>query len=114
MEKQKLRITAKSERRAKFSVHFMGVKLAVGFGRDSGAKIGYNARLISGDISTGGSRANWVVIVDAGSVFEIEVDKEFYTKNKNRIREWDMQEIDNFTVSKERADEIVRMANNLE
>lgn len=96
MEKIKLRITAREENCRKFAIIFMNVKLAVAFGRDSDAKVGYNARLISGHINSGGSAKNWYCYCTAGTVFELEVDKEFYLKNKNRIKKWDIEEIENF------------------
>lgn len=114
MENIKLRITAKEDNHRKFAVVFMNKKLAVAFGRDSGAKVGYDARLISGDIDSGGSRANWYCLVKAGSIFELEVDKEFYLKNKNRIKKWDIEEIEEFSISKARADEALAVSQNLE
>ena len=114
MEKQKLRITALECNQRRFAVVFMGVKVAVSFNRDSGAKVGYDARMISGDIGSGGSRANWFCWVDKDSVFELEVDKEFYLKNKNRIKKWKIEELDEFSMSKERADSLKAMNDNLE
>lgn len=113
-EKIKLRITAKSDNYRKFAVVFMGVKVAVAFGRDSGAKVGYEARMLEGKIDSGGSRANWHCWVAEGSVFEVEVDREFYRKNKNRIKKWDMEEIDEFTMTTERSKMLENMGNNLE
>jgi len=113
-EKIKVRITAREDNCRKFAVVFMGVKVAVAFGRDSGAKVGYNARMISGNISSGGSRVNWYCQVDAGSVFELEVDAEFFRKNRNRIKKWDIEVIDDFTQTKARADDLVKMSDNLE
>jgi hypothetical protein len=110
----KVRITAKEGVTRKFAVVFMGVKLAVAFGRDSGAKVGYNATLISGDIGSGGSRVNWHCYVAEGAVFELEVDAEFYRKNKNRIKKWDIEEIEQFSVSKERSEALLKMAANIE
>jgi len=114
MTTQKVRITAKEDNKRKFAVVFMNVKVAVAFDRDSGAKVGYEARMISGDIDSGGSRKNWYCIVKEGSVFEIEVDAEFYNKNKNRIKKWDIEEITEWTLSKERSDELKAMDDNLE
>lgn len=114
METIKLRITAKEDNCRKFAVIFMNKKVAVAFGRDSGAKIGYDARMISGNISSGGSRINWHCKVAAGSVFELEVDKEFYEKNKNRIKKWEIEEIKEFSASKERTDEAFLVSENLE
>ena len=114
MEKQKVRITAKEDNHRKFAVVFMNVKVAVAFGRDSGGKIGYDARLISGEVGSGGSAKNWYCSVSEGSVFELEVDAEFFRKNKNRIKKWDIEEIDEYSVSKERADSLKAMDDNLE
>ena len=113
-EKIKLRITAREDNNRRYAVVFMDVKVAVAFGRDSGAKVGYEARMISGDIDSGGSRANWYCHVAEGSIFEIEVDRELYEKNKNRIKKWDIEELTDFSVSKERADMLQRGAENLE
>ena len=109
-----VRITAREDNHRKFAVIFMNVKLAVAFDRDSGAKVGYDARLISGDIDSGGSRANWYCSVSEGAIFELEVDKEFFEKNKNRIKKWDIEVLDKFSVSKSRADEAVAVSQNLE
>ena len=114
MTKQKLRITALSDNCKRFAVIFMGVKVAVAFGRDSGAKVGYDARLICGNIDSGGSRANWYCQVDKGTIFELEVDAEFYNKNKNRIKKWKIEELDEFTMTKERAGDLNYMKNNIE
>lgn len=114
MEKIKLRITAKSDNQRKFAVIFMGEKIAVAFGRDSGARVGYKTRMISGDIKSGGSKINWFCEVKKDSVFELEVDKEFYDKNKNRIKKWGIEEIAEFSVSKQRSDEALAVQQNLE
>lgn len=114
MKNIKLRITAKEDNKRKFAVVFMNKKIAVAFNRDSGAKVGYDARMISGEIDSGGSRANWYCLVKAGSVFELEVDEEFYQKNKNRIKKWDIEEIADFSISKARADEALAVSQNLE
>jgi len=113
-ETKKVRITALENNHRKFAVMFMGVKVAVAFSRDSGAKVGYGARLISGEIGSGGSRANWHCTVREGAIFELEVDAEFYRKNKNRITKWKIEELDDFSVSKERADALLKMADNIE
>lgn len=114
MDTQKLRITALSDNCRKYCVVFMGVKVAVAFNRDSGAKVGYDVRMISGDISSGGSRANWHCRVDQNSVFELEVDAEFYRKNKNRITKWNMEEIAEFSITKERSEKLKNMDDALE
>ena len=113
-EQIKLRIIAKEDNKRRFAVVFMGVKVAVAFDRDSGAKVGYNARMIEGNINSGGSRKNWYCIVKEGSVFELEVDKEAYKKNRNRVKKWEMKEIEDFTISKERADELKYIEDNVE
>jgi len=114
MKNQKVRITAKEDTKRRYAVVFMNVKLAVAFGRDSGAKVGYDARLISGKIGSGGSAKNWYCIAYEGSVFELEVDAEFFRKNKNRIKKWDIEEIDEYSMSKERADDLKAMDDNIE
>jgi len=110
----KIRITAKEDNRRRFAVVFMGVKVAVAFSRDSGAEIAYGARMISGEIDSGGSRKNWYCIVKEGSVFEIEVDEEAYNRNKNRIRKWEMKPIDEFSMSEEKSRLLAYAADNLE
>ena len=115
MKNQKVRITAKENNRRRFAVVFMNVKVAVAFSRDSGAKVGYDARLISGEVDSGGSAKNWYCIVYEGSVFELEVDAEFFRKNKNRIKKWDIEEIDEYSVSKERLVDLFKaMDDNME
>ena len=114
METIKLRITANQDVKRKFAVVFMGVKLAVAFGRDSGAKVGYSAILISGNIDSGGSMKNWFCKVNEGSVFELEVDSEFYSKNKNRIKNWSIVELQDYSMTKERSDNLLAMETNLE
>ena len=114
MSKTIVRITAKEDNHKRFSVDFMGVKVAVAFDRDSGAKVGYNARMIEGDIGSGGSRANWYCYIKEGSVFELEVDTEFFNKNRNRIKKWNIEVLNEFTLSKERADKLKYMEDNLE
>jgi len=114
MENVKVRITAKEDNHRKFAVVFMNQKVAVAFDRDSGAKVGYGTRMISGEIGSGGSRKNWYCTVSQGSVFELEVDKELFTKNKNRIKKWDMEIIEDFTMSEERSRMLHAGAENLE
>jgi len=114
MDMIKLRITAIEENRRKFGVVFMGTKVAVAFSRDSGAKVGYDARLISGVIRSGGSMKNWVCVVEKDSVFELAVDREFYLKNKNRIKKWKIEEIQDFTLTKERSEALLKMDEDIE
>ena len=114
MGTQKVRITALSDNCRKFAVMFMGVKVAVAFDRDSGAKVGYGAIMVFGSIGSGGSHANWYCRVDEGSIFELEVDSEFYQKNKNRITKWSIEEIEEFTITKERSNLLQKMENNIE
>jgi len=114
MNKIKVRITAKEDTHRRFAVIFMDEKVAVAFSRDSGAKVGYNACMISGEIDSGGSRANWYCIVKSGSIFELEVNEEFFNKNRGRIKKWDIEVIDDFTMTKERADASLAVSQNLE
>ena len=114
MDKVIVRITAKENNQRRYAVIFMGEKVAVAFGRDSGAKVEYRARMISGNIDSGGSAKNWFCEVEKGSVFELEVDAEAYHKNKNRIKKWDIEELDNFSITKKRADMLLDVAQNVE
>lgn len=113
-DKIKVRITAREDNHRRFAVIFMNEKVAVAFDRDSGAKIGYGTRMISGKIDSGGSRKNWYCIVKEGSIFELEVDREAFEKNKNRIKKWDIEVIDDFTMSEERSRLLQDTADNLE
>jgi len=113
-KKIKVRLTALSDNYRKFCVVFMNIKLAVAFDRDSGARASYDAIFISGEIGSGGSRANWHCYVNEGSIFEIEIDEEIFNKNKNRIKKWSMEVIPEFSVTKVRSDEINKAADNLE
>ena len=114
MTKTKVRITALNNIERKYSVNFMGIKVAVAFDRDSGAKVGYDAIMIEGDIGSCGSRIHWVCYVCEGSIFELAVDTEFYNKNKNRIKNWKIEEIEEFSMTKQRSIELQKMEDNLE
>ncbi len=114
METIKIRATAKHTIQRRYAVQLFGVKLAVAFDRDSGAKVGYNAIMLSGSIDSGGSRKNWYCVVREGSVFELEVDQEAFDRNKNRIKNWDIEIISEFMRSKERAKELEQIEANLE
>jgi hypothetical protein len=114
METLKVRITAKEKVERRFAIIFMNVKIAVAFDRDSGARVGHSARLICGNIGSGGSRVNWYCYAAAGTIFELEVDKEFFETNKNRIKKWDIEVIPDFTVTKARADAAIAVQQNLE
>ena len=48
-----------------------GKTVARAWGRDSGAKVGDDVALLSGHISSGGSRKNWKTIVQKGSTFKL-------------------------------------------
>lgn len=111
---QKVRITALHTIQRRFAVVFMGVKVAVAFSRDSGAKVGYDAIMLEGRITSGGSRVNWFCQVDSGSVFELEVDREFFIKNHNRIQNWNIVTIEEFTTTKARNSALIAMEKNLE
>ena len=57
------------------AVTFCGVTLARATGRDSGAEVGPAASLISGEITSGGSRANWETQVKEGATFRVEMPR---------------------------------------
>ena len=114
METVKVRITAKEANMRRFAVVFMGEKVAVAFDRDSGAKVAYGTRMISGDIGSGGSRANWHCYVAKDSVFELEVNKEAFEKNRNRIKKWDIEVIEDFSITEEQSKALRNAVDNLE
>lgn len=114
MNTTKIRVTAKEVVYRRFAVVIFDVKLAVAFSRDSGAVVGYDARLLSGEIGSGGSARNWYCYAEEGTVFELEVDTEAFNKNKNRIKKWDIEVIEDFSISKERADKLKSIEDNLE
>jgi hypothetical protein len=53
------------------SVYVAGRSVVRAYDRDSGAKLGEGCVLISGRISSGGSRANWTTVVGKGTVLEL-------------------------------------------
>lgn len=53
------------------AVSFSGIPVAEARGRDTGASLGRDCALISGKISSGGSRQYWKTFVKAGSIFEV-------------------------------------------
>ena len=114
MEKQKLRITALKDNNSRFAVVFMGEKVVVAFDHDSCAKVGNEVRMISGKIGASGVRESLYCNVKEGSIFELEVDSEFYQKNKNRIKKWKIEKIDTFAISLERSYYLRKMEDNLE
>jgi len=114
MSKIKVKITALEDNCRRYAVMFMKQKVAVAFNRDSGARVAYGALMTSGEIDSGGSRANWHCIVKEGSIFELEVDEEFFYRNKNRIKKWDMEVIDEFSITKEHSRMLANASQNLE
>lgn len=114
MTNLKIRIEALEDNTRRYAVVFMGTKVAVAFSRDSGAKVAHGARMLSGEIDSGGSRNNWYCFVKEGSIFEIEVDSEAYHKNKNRIKKWKHEIIDNFSISEERSNMLLKASQELE
>lgn len=80
-----LRITCNEELFARCaSVSIFGKTLAHAWGRDSGAKVGEDVSLISGEIRSGGSVKNWRSVVTEGSVFVLtNVNKRVYESFTN-------------------------------
>ena len=71
-EKVTVEVTALDEiREERASVSIFGKDLARAYGRDSGAKVGDDASLISGDIDSGGSARYWDTVVSKGSIFKL-------------------------------------------
>ena len=60
-----------------------GKTLAVARGRDSGARVGEDAILEEGSITSGGSAKNWTTEIAAGSVFRITVPESIYKAEKD-------------------------------
>lgn len=52
-------------------INLFGRQIARAFGRDTGARMGDDATLISGKITSGGSAKNWRTIVEAGTVVKV-------------------------------------------
>ena len=71
------------------SVLCFGYMVAFAFNRDSGAKVGENAALISGEIKSGGSAKNWCTIVEKDSVFKICVS--LYVLNNFSDKNWEIK-----------------------
>ena len=92
-----VKATAKKQICTRYAVKCFGVKLAVAFDRDSGGKVGYDAKMIAGNIDSGGSRTNWDCVVDEGSIFEFKVDADIFEANKNRLKNWDVEIIEKTT-----------------
>ena len=86
-------ITAKSNLScSRGPVTFLGYPIARAFDRDSGAKLGTGVSMIEGDITSGGSRANWTSNVDKGSVFRLQVPKKMLDKlNQPTADKWDIK-----------------------
>tara|TARA_R110002167_G_scaffold336366_1_gene543723 strand:+ start:17 stop:391 length:375 start_codon:yes stop_codon:yes gene_type:complete len=114
MEKLKVRITAKEDNCRRFAVVFMGEKVAVAFSRDSGAKVAYGVRMLDGNIDSGGSQKNWYCKVDSGSVFELEVDEESFMKNRTRVKKWDIEVIEDYSMSEPQSIALRNANDNLE
>ena len=57
------------------AVTFCGVMVARATGRDSSAKVGPAASLVSGKIGSGGSQKYWTTEVKAGAVFRVEMPR---------------------------------------
>ena len=53
------------------SVTLFGKTLARATGRDSGARVGDDVTLISGNIDSGGSMAHWITIIKEGTVLKV-------------------------------------------
>lgn len=64
-------------------IYMFGKEICSAFGRDSGAKIGADAALISGEINSGGSCKNWRTKIYSDSVIRLfNVPKEKFLEEK--------------------------------
>lgn len=52
-------------------ITMFGKNIARAFGRDTGARLGEDVTLLSGNITSGGSRMNWKTVVEAGTVIKV-------------------------------------------
>lgn len=67
-----VRLTARREISVRCApIMYKGILIAEARGRDSGAKIGPDCALLSGVVTSGGSRDNWRTEVRPGAVIEI-------------------------------------------
>ena len=59
------------EHEDKEGITLFGKNIARAFGRDSGAKLGEDVTLLTGEITSGGSKINWRTVVEAGTVIKV-------------------------------------------
>lgn len=79
-------------------IYFAGYQIARVWGRDSGARLGDGVILVEGGIRSGGSRVNWVTIVDAESVIELKdltpEQVELARKAAERYGKWEILSVE--------------------
>jgi hypothetical protein len=67
--------------RGQDSVYFLGYSLAKATGRDSGATLGNDISLMSGEIKSAGSAKNWVTEISEGTTFRLSISRELLEKS---------------------------------
>ena len=97
-------ITARCEITAeKSAVDFCGAVVCRASDRDSGAKVGPNASLISGRIESGGSRQYWKTVVKKGAVLRLELPRAALDKMGLDQGDWSYSIIDEYLDAGRRA-----------
>jgi hypothetical protein len=77
-------------------ITFMGYTIAKAYDRDSGADVADGVVLVEGEVTSGGSRANWKTMVKTGTRFRLEVSKpllDHLKEYEEAIGIWDFKEI---------------------
>lgn len=84
-------------------IYLAGYQIARAWSRDSGARLGDGVILLEGGIRSGGSRVNWVTIVDAESVIELKdltpEQVELSRKAAERYGKWEILSVEEQSVS---------------
>ena len=95
-------------------VILFGKEIARAWDRDGGAKVGEDVTLISGNISSGGSRANWLTKIAEGSVFKVRNVPRKALELKHHydvtVEEIEEDKVDRKSLEEEKAKLLARLA----
>ena len=69
-------------------VSAFGRTLARAWGRDSGAKVGDDVIMETGEVTSDGSAKNWYTVIKAGTTFRLQVPEGIYQRDKDL---WDTE-----------------------
>ena len=91
-----------------------GKEIARAWGRDSGAKVGEDVTLLSGNVHSGGSLANWRTEIDKGTVLKIrnlprkalEIENDYDIS----VEEVEEKEVDRKALEEEKSKLLARLA----